>query len=80
MSIQEIITTVQLRQEIQDTQQSIEDLKTQQAKLEEQKQKFSDEEYVKRYARGKYLLSKKGETLYKLNEPEADASEDSEDE
>ena len=46
-------------------------LKTEQTRLEDQKEKFSDEEYVKRYARGKFLLSKEGETLYKLNGQES---------
>lgn len=68
MSAKEIVTTVQLKQEIEQTEQEIEELRAQQAILEEQKEKFSDEEYVKRYARGKYLLSKEGETLYKLND------------
>lgn len=71
MSAKEIITTMQLRQEIQQTEAEIEALKTQQSKLEEQKEKFSDEEYVKRYARGRFLLSKDGETLYKLNDQES---------
>ncbi len=79
-SAKEIITTIQLKQEIDENKQKIEELKEQQAKLEEQKKKFSDEEYVKRYARGKYLLSKDGETLYKLNENETDSeSNESED-
>ena len=76
MSAKEIITTMQLQQEIKQTEAEIEALKTQEAKLEEQKQKFSDEEYVKRYARGKFLLSKDGETLYKLNDQESDNTND----
>lgn len=77
-SAKEIITTVQLKQEISANKEKIKDLEEQQKKLEEQKAKFSDEEYVKRYARGKYLLSKDGETLYKLNENETE-TENSED-
>lgn len=77
-SAKEIITAVQLKQEIKANEEKIEALKEQQTQLEEQKAKFSDEEYVKRYARGKYLLSKEGETLYKLNENDAD-TENSED-
>lgn len=74
MSAKEIITTMQLKQEIKQTEAEIEALKTEQTKLEEQKKKFSDEEYVKRYARGKFLLSKDGETLYKLNGQEDNSS------
>ena len=70
MSAKELVTTIQLKQEIEETRQEIEALQEQQAILEDQKEKFSDEEYVKRYARGKYLLSKEGETLYKLNDKE----------
>lgn len=75
MSAKEIITTMQLQQEIKQTEAEIEVLKTEQTKLEEQKQKFSDEEYVKRYARGKFLLSKDGETLYKLNDQDNNSSD-----
>lgn len=77
-SVMEVVTTIQLKQEINENKAKIEELKEQQSKLEEQKKKFSDEEYVKRYARGKYLLSKDGETLYKLNENGMD-TENSED-
>lgn len=76
MSAKEIVTTIQLKQEIEETKLEIEALQEQQAILEDQKTKFSDEEYVKRYARGKYLLSKEGETLYKLND--SDSTTDSE--
>ncbi len=78
LSAKEIITTMQLRQEIQQTEAEIEALRTQQSKLEEQKEKFSDEEYVKRYARGRFLLSKDGETLYKLNDQESSSNSESE--
>lgn len=78
MSAKEVITTVQLRQDIQQTQQEIKELQDQQAKLEDQKTKFEDEEYVKRYARGKYLMSKENETIYKVNNQE-DTTENSED-
>ncbi|MCI8849937.1 MAG: septum formation initiator family protein [Erysipelotrichaceae bacterium] len=71
MSAKEIITMMQLQQEIKQTEAEIEALKTEQTRLEDQKEKFSDEEYVKRYARGKFLLSKEGETLYKLNGQES---------
>lgn len=79
MSAKEIVTTIQLKQEIEETRLEIEALQEQQAILEDQKEKFSDEEYVKRYARGKYLLSKEGETLYKLNDKEdSDSTTDNE--
>lgn len=77
MSAKEVITTVQLQQDIQQTQQEIKELQDQQAKLENQKTKFEDEEYVKRYARGKLLMSKENEMIYKVSNSE-DPEENSE--
>lgn len=74
-SAKELITTIQLRQEINQTKQEIDELQGQQAKLEDQKKKFEDEEYVKRYARGKYLVSKEGETIYHKAENQEDSSD-----
>lgn len=77
-SAQEVLTTIQLHQEISSTNLQIEELQDQQAKLEEQKKKFEDEEYIKRYARGKYLMSKEGETIYHKAENQDEGTENSE--
>lgn len=78
LSARELLTTIQLHQEINQTNQEIVDLQNQQAKLEDQKKKFEDEEYVKRYARGKYLVSKEGETIYHKAENQDDTTSNNE--
>lgn len=65
VSAQEVFTTFQLHQDIAKTQTELDDLAEKQTKLEDLKVKFEDPEYVKQYARGKYLLSKDGETIFK---------------
>ena len=63
---QELITTLQLHKDIKETQEEIDALKSKQADLETEKSNLEDPEYVKRYARGKYMLSKDGEQVLKL--------------
>ena len=41
-------------------------LSSQKKELSAQKEKLKDPEYVKRYARGKFLVIKKGEQVFKL--------------
>lgn len=65
VSAQEVFTTFQLHQDIAQTQTQLDDLADKQVYLEDLKVKFEDPEYVKQYARGKYLLSKDGETIFK---------------
>ncbi|MDE6476375.1 MAG: septum formation initiator family protein [Erysipelotrichaceae bacterium] len=63
---EELMTTLQLHKDIQETQAEIDALKEKQAELETEKSNLEDPEYVKRYARGKYMLSKDGEQVLKL--------------
>lgn len=78
VSAQEVLTTFQLQQDIAQTQAQLDDLADRQTQLEDLKVKFEDPEYVKQYARGKYLLSKDGETIFKYpdkSETETNATE-----
>lgn len=68
ISAQELITTVQLNQDIAEIGNEQASLQKQSEELEKQKAQFEDEEYVKRYARGKLLLSKEGDLVFKLPE------------
>lgn len=68
VSAQEVFTTFQLHQDIAQTQTQLDELADKQTKLEDLKVKFEDPEYVKQYARGKFLLSKDGETIFKYPE------------
>ena len=76
MSAKEILTTIQLKQEIKDTEKDIEELQMQQEMLEVQKTQLEDEEYVKHIAHGRYLFSKEGETIYKFNDQETNTKDD----
>lgn len=73
---EDFITTMNLRKEISDSQASISTLQTQEAKLSEEKDKLNDPTYVQRYARGKYMVSKPGEQVFKLPSKDAAASDD----
>lgn len=55
-----------LKHEIAANNEQIEALKEKKTSLSTQKKKLKDPEYVKRYARDKYLVSKKGEQVFKL--------------
>lgn len=59
-------TTVDLRKKIATSDQTIEELQTQIQDLEKEKENLGNPEYVKRFARGKYMVSKEGEQLFKL--------------
>lgn len=60
---QEFLTTLQLKKDIADAQSVIESLNNEHAELEDEKAKMEDPEYVKRYVRGKMMLSKEGEQV-----------------
>lgn len=62
----DVITTIQLKQEIASRDEQIQSIKDQIAQLEEEKENLGNPEYVKRFARGKYMVSKEGEQLFKL--------------
>lgn len=61
----ELITTIQLKQAISQSQLEIENLATQQELFEIEQKKLNDPEYVKQYARAKYLVSAEGEQIFK---------------
>lgn len=73
----DFITTINLKKEISESQANISDLETEQAGLADEKTKLEDPAYVKRYARGKYMVSKPGEQVFKLPSKDA-AADDSE--
>ena len=64
-SVKEVLITFKLKQDISQTKTDLDELAARQQELEEQKIKFEDPEYVRVYARGKYLLTKEGEMLFK---------------
>ena len=62
----DVIVMLKLKQEISANNSEINKLSSQKKELSAQKEKLKDPEYVKRYARGKFLVIKKGEQVFKL--------------
>lgn len=63
---QEFLTTLQLKKDIADAQSIISELDDKQKEYETEKSNLENPDYVKRYARGKYMVSKDGEQVLKL--------------
>ena len=76
-SAQELQTMLQLKESIANDQHEIADLKQQESDLSEEKAKLEDPEYLKYMVRGKYLVSKDGEQVFKL--PSSDSDTDTQD-
>lgn len=78
LAASDFITTMNLRKEITESESAISSLETQKEELTDEKNKLNDPEYVKRFARGKYMVSKPGEQVFKLpskNTAETDKDE-----
>ena len=73
---QDVVIMLNLKQEISANNNEIDKLSTQKKNLSTQKKKLEDPEYVKRYARDKFLVSKKGEQVFKLPKGSSEESED----
>ena len=69
--INEFMTTRELQQNLAQAQALATEIESEKGALEEEKEKLQNPEYVKRYARGKLLVSQDGEQVFSL-EPEAD--------
>ena len=63
---QDVITTVKLKKEISASQEMIEELENQKTTLSKEKTNLENPDYVKRFVRGKYLVSKPGEQVFIL--------------
>ncbi|WP_416326877.1 FtsB family cell division protein [[Eubacterium] hominis] len=75
LAAEDFITTMNLRNEISESQASISTLQTEEGKLTDEIEKLNDPTYVQRYARGKYMVSKPGEQVFKLPSKDAAASD-----
>ena len=62
----EVRTTFSLRYDIEEAKKELAALQEEQEFLIDQKEKLLDDNYVKTWARGEYLITKKGEEIYKL--------------
>ncbi len=66
----ELYTTFQLRQELSEVQQKLQEIQDENLLLNEEKQKLQDPNYVQNYVRGKYMISKTDEQIFYLPENE----------
>lgn len=64
--IGECITMIQLQNQIAENEAKLSELEEEQKTLEEDKVKLQDPEYIKYLVRGKFLVTKKGEQVFKL--------------
>ena len=62
----DVLTTFQLKEQIAQNKSQISELEDEQTALQEQKEKLQDPEYLKYMVRGKYLVTKDGEQVFKL--------------
>lgn len=65
-----IKTTFELKNEIKESKEIIDELMAEEEDLTSEKEKLQDPEYVKRLARGKYSWSKDGEQIFILPDSE----------
>lgn len=73
---EDLITTFRLKKEISTSEEMISSLESQQKDLKKRKENLEDPEYVKRYARGKFMVSKPGEQIFKLPSKSDDPAND----
>lgn len=62
----EIMVTLKLQKDIAEVSGEITTLSNQRDSLQKQADNLNDPAYIEQYARGKYKLTKEGETIYKL--------------
>lgn len=65
-SIRDVQTTISLKQTIQVNEARAEEAEAQKTELEETRQKLTNPDYVEYIARGKYLVSREGEQIFKF--------------
>ncbi len=68
----QIVETVNMMTRLNDVQEQMRILESENDYLTQQKDKLNDPEYVKNYARFGYMLSKEGEQIFYLPEKQKD--------
>lgn len=63
---QDVIMTIKLKKEISASQEMVNDLENQKSSLSKEKDNLKNPDYVKRFVRGKYLVSKPDEQVFIL--------------
>lgn len=72
-SAKDVMTMFQLKEQIAENNAQIAKLEGEQTSLENQLEKLQDPEYLKYMVRGKYLLTKDGEQVFKLPTSDSDS-------
>ena len=72
----DLMMTMKLKDEITSSEEMINSLENQKDDLSKEKQNLENPEYVKRYARDKFLVSKKGEQVFRLPGGNSNDSDD----
>ena len=70
--INEVLTTIELNKTLSEVRAQLSALEDENQTLQDQVNKLNDEEYVISYARGVYMLSKDGEKIYSIVDPNGD--------
>ena len=71
----ELMTTFELKQQLETVEQELAVIKEENTQLTSQKVKLEDPDYVQNYARGNYMLSKEGEQIFYLPGSSDDSEE-----
>lgn len=66
LSFKEFITMVELKQDLTDVKEQLQQVQDENTYLTSQRDKLQDPDYVQSYARGNYMLTKDGENIYYL--------------
>ena len=74
--IQDLKTTAEIRLSIQQNKKKTQELEEEKSDLEETKQKLTNPDYIEYIARGKYLVTKEGEQVFKFPSSEDEESEE----
>ena len=64
----EVKTTMELRRQLAEVEEKLEIVQQENERLNLEKEKLKDPDYVQSYARGNYMLSKDGEQIFYLPE------------
>lgn len=64
----EVVTTLELRRQLAEVEEKLEKVQLENERLNKEKEKMQDPDYVQSYARGNYMLSKDGEQIFYLPE------------
>ena len=64
----EVMTTIELRRQLAEVEEKLEKVQIENERLNKEKEKLKDPDYVQSYARGNYIFSKDGYQIFYLPE------------